>query len=215
MTKKQREFKRALTRFNRVAGQLKRYADIQPEQYLEGKTTAKGIERALKAMQIDYDQQRAEKNIEAYERRRYERYREGLEKEARKQSEQAEKDRDLADRLNNYKKSFETFKENFDYDLSETDFRELIDVWGGISEELKEKYGGSDPDEQGYGNLVYTYKEIKDPLKRQEFPDELKKLMEEMPSATQGERVNALYKRIEEWNQAYDEKMEEEKDRRS
>lgn len=213
MTKREREYKAALTKFKRTAGQLKRYADIDPESYLIGKNTAKGIEKALKQMQIDYDQQRIDERLQQYEEKRYERYRQTLEKEMRKQSQQAEKNKDLADKLNQYQTGYETFKENFDYDLSETDFRELIDVWGGISEEIKEAYGGSDPDMQGYGNLVYGYKEIKDPLLKQEYPQMLKDIRETMPSATQEELMNEVYRRIEEKNREYEE-MEEKKGRR-
>ena len=211
MTKKQREFKQSLARFNRVAGQYKRYQDIDTGKYLEGVTTAKGVQKALKQMQLDYERPKIEKRVEEYQRRQYERYREDLEKDYRMQSEQAAKDADLARKLNEYKTGFETFKERYDYpEMTETDFRELIDVWGGISEEVKEAYGGSDPKKQGYGNLVYTYKEIKDPLQRQNFVDILKQVREENPGTTQEQLVNKLYDKIEELNQSYEE-VEEEK----
>ena len=213
MTKKQRDFKKALAQYNRIAGQYKRYSggEFDTEQFLQGKTTAKGVEKALKQMRIAYERPKIEARMEAYERRQYERYREGLEKEYRAQSEQAAKDADLAAKLNQYKTGYETFQENFDYELSETDFRELIDVWGGISEEMKEAYGGSDPDKSGYGNLVYAYKEIKNPVMRQNFPDMLKQVREENPGAIQEQLINELYKKIDEVNAAYDDKMEEEK----
>lgn len=213
MTKRQKEYKQNLARFNRIAGQYRRYSggEFDTKKYLKGVTTPKGIERALKQMQYDYERPKVEAAVKAYERRQYEIYRKGLEKEYRAQSEQAAKDADLAAKLNQYETGYETFQERFDYELSETDFRELIDVWGGISEEMKEAYGGSDPDKQGYGNLVYAYKEIKDPVMRQTFPDLLKEVRSENPGAIQEELMNELYKKIEEVNRSYDDKMEEEK----
>ena len=115
MTKRQKEYKERLSYFNRVAGQLKRYQDIDTSKYLVGVTTAKGVDRALKQMRFDYERPKIEASVEAYERRQYERYREDLEKEYRIESERAEKDADLAKKLNEYKTGFETFKERFDY----------------------------------------------------------------------------------------------------
>ena len=100
MTKRQKEYKERLSYFNRVAGQLKRYQDIDTSKYLVGVTTAKGVDRALKQMRFDYERPKIEASVEAYERRQYERYREDLEKEYRIESERAEKDADLAKKLN-------------------------------------------------------------------------------------------------------------------
>lgn len=209
------KYKSALTHFKRVAGQYKRYVPtLDPQKYLQQVKTARGVERAFRKMQFDYEQQRIAERVYKYEERQYEQYKESLEKELRDKSEQAAKDADLKARKDAFKQSYDTFQKLYDYKLTKADFRELIDVWGGISSDIKSAYGGSDPQESGYGNLVYGYKEIKDPMQRANFPDVLKKIYNEAPEgATQESLMDQVYKWVEESNKAYDERMEKEKNK--
>lgn len=62
------KYQKALTAFNRSAGQLKRYYDITPSKYLEGVKTAAGVERALKQMRFEAEQQQVAHAVEKYER---------------------------------------------------------------------------------------------------------------------------------------------------
>ena len=63
------KYQKALSSFNRSAGQLKRYYDITPEKYLEGVHTAAGVERALKQMRFEAEQIQIERAIEKYEKK--------------------------------------------------------------------------------------------------------------------------------------------------
>ena len=127
MTKKQREYKQALTTFNRVAGQLKRRHDINPAEYLEGKTTAKGVERALEKMRFDAEQQDITKRVEEYEKRLDAIYEEMLKEES---LEAFEEERDQAR---------DTLNERYGLDWDEEDYEDFWDTFG--DKQLLDTYG--------------------------------------------------------------------------
>ena len=127
MTKKQREYKQALTTFNRVAGQLKRRHDINPAEYLEGKTTAKGVERALEKMRFDAEQQDITKRVEEYEKRLDAIYEEMLKEES---LEAFEEERNRAR---------DTLNERYGLDWDEEDYEDFWDTFG--DKQLLDTYG--------------------------------------------------------------------------
>ena len=65
---RQSKFRQAMTAYNRTAGQLKRYYDVDPAKYIEGKTTARGVERALSELRREAERQQVERAVEKYEK---------------------------------------------------------------------------------------------------------------------------------------------------
>lgn len=118
MRKKEREYRQALVHFNRVAGQLKRYHDIDPEQYLQDVRTGKGVERALNKLKFDVEQEEISKRVEEYERRLEERYQEMLKEE---DLERREKKRETAK---------DTLNDNYGLGWDDDDYEEFWDTFG-------------------------------------------------------------------------------------
>ena len=127
MTKKQREYKQALATFNRAAGQLKRRHDIDPETYLSGKTTARGVEKALEKMRFDAEQEDIAKRVAAYEEKLDKIYEEMLKQES---IEQFEEERDQAR---------DTLNERYGLDWDEDDYEDFWDTFG--DKQLIDTYG--------------------------------------------------------------------------
>lgn len=61
--------KQAQTAFNRVAGQYRRYYNINPESYIEGATTPRDYEKALEALRYDLEREKIAAEIAEYEAR--------------------------------------------------------------------------------------------------------------------------------------------------
>lgn len=125
--RKNREYKAALTHFNRVAGQLKRWHDINPADYLEGVTTEKGVNRALKKMRFDAEREDIEAAVEAYEKAWEEAEEERLKEENTEAFIQQHDD------------ALDTLNERYDLDWDQTDSQifwdafddsDLIDTFG-------------------------------------------------------------------------------------
>lgn len=127
MTKKQREYKQALATFNRVAGQLKRRHELNPSSYIEGKKTARGVERALEKMRFDAEQQDIAKRVAAYEEKLEERYQEMLKEESIEQFEEERKN------------AMETLNERYGLDWDEDDYEDFWDTFG--DKQLLDTYG--------------------------------------------------------------------------
>ena len=122
-------------------------------------------------------------------------------KEARAASQQTEKAEDFAKISEERLKAFETFKERYDWNISKEDWSTMWDVWGGISQEIKDAYGGSDPKKPGGSNLVYMYKELDSEADRKRFPEILKEIYEAAPAGTNQEQlIDMVYDKIEELN---------------
>ena len=82
MLKKVREFKEALKEFRRSAGQIRRYhPGINPDKFLEGVTTRKGVERALDKLRYTAERENIEKRVAEYEARHANQYEEWEKKE--------------------------------------------------------------------------------------------------------------------------------------
>lgn len=105
MARNKQAYQDALTRFNRVAGQLKRWHDIDPAEYLKGKTTAKGVQKALEQMRLDAEQENIQKRVEEYERA----------------FEEAAKEADLNDKEAQYEQAREKIKTEWGIDFTETE----------------------------------------------------------------------------------------------
>lgn len=127
MTKKQREYKQALATFNRAAGQLKRRHDIDPATYLSGKTTARGVEKALEKMRFDAEQEDIAKRVAAYEERLDQIYEEMLKQES---LEKFEEERETA---------MDTLNERYGLDWDEDDYEDFWDTFG--DKQLLDTYG--------------------------------------------------------------------------
>lgn len=127
MTKKQREYKQALATFNRAAGQLKRRHDIDPANYLSGKTTARGVEKALEKMRFDAEQEDISRRVEEYEARLEERYQEMLKEESLEKFEKERRD------------AMDTLNERYGLDWDEDDYEDFWDTFG--DKQLLDTYG--------------------------------------------------------------------------
>lgn len=119
MTRKEREYKEALTKFNRSAGQLKRYhPGLDINDYLTGVSTARGAEKALDRLKFDAEQEDIAKRVAEYEARLDQIYEEMLKEES---IEKFESEREQArDSLN----------ENWGLDWDEDDYEEFWDTFG-------------------------------------------------------------------------------------
>lgn len=120
MRKKEREYREALVHFNRVAGQLKRYHDIDPSIYLEDVRTGKGVERALNKLRFDVEQEEISKRVEEYERKLEERYQEMLKQE------------DIERREEERERAKDTLNDEYGLGWDEDDYEEFWDTFGDV-----------------------------------------------------------------------------------
>lgn len=128
MRKQQREYKVAVTAFNRSAGQIRRYhPEIDTGEYLSGVTTAKGAERALKQLKFDVEQIEIAERVAQYEERLESIYQEMLKEES---IERFEDERERAR---------ESLNENWGLDWEEEDYEEFWDTFG--DSDLIDTYG--------------------------------------------------------------------------
>ena len=158
-----------------------------------------------KREQEEYEQRERERR--AMQKRLEDAAREAREREeaSRAVREAAEVSLKDADRLKleeERQKAYDTFKERYDWDINRKDWDKMWDVWGGISQEIKDAYGGSDPRKPGGSNLVYMYKELKNEEDRQRFPQILNEVYESAPEgANQEQLVDLVYAKIEALNE--------------
>lgn len=103
----QNAYNEAMKSFNRSAGQFKRKHDIDPSEYLNGVTTAKGVERALDKMRLDVEQMDRQ-------------FREDLSAEA-EAAEEAAKAADLKAKEDQYQQARDTLEEKWGISMDETE----------------------------------------------------------------------------------------------
>lgn len=128
MRKKEREYKEAITKFNRSAGQIKRYhPEIDTGEYLSGVTTARGAQRALDRLKFDVEQEEIATRVAEYEERLNKIYEEMLKEES---IEKFEEERDRAR---------ESLNDNWGLDWEEEDYEEFWDTFG--DSDLIDTYG--------------------------------------------------------------------------
>lgn len=152
-----------------------------------------------------FERQR-EKRQERKRRRDYERSRRRMEKWERKEQKQREKEKarraaeeqrqkeaDRKKRQQAYNRAYNTFSDR--YGMSENEYRGLIDVWGGVTQDMKDIFGDS---KKGDGSLVYAYKELS-PEHRQNFPAILQSVMNDIEGQgyNQEQAINKLYDTID------------------
>ena len=142
--RRQSKFRQAMTAYNRTAGQLKRYYDVDPAKYIEGKTTTAGVERALKELRREAERQQVERAVEKYEK--YTRVERSFKQEQRKiKSVQtpkfyfdAEKQRDYESRVFAYEKGKETFVRRYSaYGMTDANYDKFVSFIGALPEEYK------------------------------------------------------------------------------
>lgn len=128
MRKQQREYRAAVTAFNRSAGQIRRYhPEIDTGEYLSGVTTAKGAQRALEQLKFDVEQIEIAERVAQYEERLESIYQEMLKEES---IERFEDERERAR---------ESLNENWGLDWEEEDYEEFWDTFG--DSDLIDTYG--------------------------------------------------------------------------
>ena len=128
----------------------------------------------------------AKKKVDEYEKQKRQH-----EREQRKQ-----KCADHRKRQRAFRDAYTTFRDR--YDMSMSEYRQLIDVWGGVTQDMKDIFGDS---KKGDGSLVYAYRALND-ADRKRFPDILKGVMHRIDGMgyNQEQAINALYDRIDELN---------------
>ena len=127
MTQKALLFKEALTHFKRVGGQFARYYGVDYLSYLTGVSTPAGIERALKEMRFDVEQEQITRRIEE---------REAREAEERRQAEE------LAQmEIDNIKYQIESLIYSAQSGYAKDDIRQSVNVIIEIIDDSVERYG--------------------------------------------------------------------------
>ena len=154
MRKQERQYNEALKAYNRTAGQLKRYYDINPAEYLEGVKTAKGVERALASLRRETERQQIERRVQIYEERTRPMR---LFENRRKRIEQAQTPRFYinAEKQAAYEKeveaanrAYESFNQN--WHMSRGEYDRFIQFIGSMDDSMKENFGS--------GNLVEMFR---------------------------------------------------------
>lgn len=141
--------------------------------------------------QREREYKRSQRRMEKMERQ--EKKRQEKEKQRRADQERRQKEADRAKREAAYGKAYNTFNDR--YGMSESEYRGLIDVWGGVTQDMKDIFGDS---KKGDGSLVYAYKELS-PEHRRNFPSILQNVMNEIEGQgmNQEQAINKLYDTID------------------
>lgn len=141
--------------------------------------------------QREREYKRSQRRMERMERQ--EKKRQEKEKQRRAEQERRQKEADRAKREAAYGKAYNTFNDR--YGMSESEYRGLIDVWGGVTQDMKDIFGDS---KKGDGSLVYAYKELS-PEHRRNFPSILQNVMNEIEGQgmNQEQAINKLYDTID------------------
>lgn len=125
-----RGYEEALKGFNRSAGQLKRWHNIDPSKYLDEESkTKKGVERALARMKLDAERDDMEEDVDDLEA-------------AYDEAEEAAKEADFEEHVDQYKQARETLADKFGIEMNETeseifwrafDDRDILDAFGSTN----------------------------------------------------------------------------------
>lgn len=102
-------YEEALKGFNRSAGQLKRWHNIDPSKYLDEESkTKKGVERALARMKLDAEREDMEEDVDDLE-------------ESYNEAEEAAKEADFEEHVDQYEQARETLSERYGIDMDDTE----------------------------------------------------------------------------------------------
>lgn len=134
---------------------------------------------------------RSQRRMEKWEREKQKQFEK--EKARREKEERRQKEADQKKRKQAYKTAYTTFRDR--YGMSEREYRGLIDVWGGVTQDMKDIFGDS---KKGDGSLVYAYKELSTEH-RQNFPAILQSVMNDIEGKgyNQEQAINKLYDMID------------------
>ena len=136
--------------------------------------------------------ERSQRRMEKWERQ--EKKRQEKEKARREEQERIKKEADHRKRVEQFKQSFRVFNERYG-ETSAADFVNLIDTWGGVTQDMKDIFGDSKRDD---GSMIYAYKALK-PEHQKHFPSILKHVMNEIEGQgyNQEQAINKLYDTID------------------
>lgn len=191
------KYQRALSSFNRSAGQLKRYYDIEPEKYLEGVHTVKGVERALKQMQFEAEQIQIERAVEKYEKKT--RVLRAFKREQRKieraqtpkfyfdEAKQAAYEKEVEA----YEQAAQTFMQNWG-GFSRSQYDQFVSFIGALPEEYKsnEAFGSK--------SIVEAWRQGKSyNLSDEQIIKTMGKVLDESAGGNQEDVINNLYDALE------------------
>lgn len=128
--RKNKGYEEALKGFNRSAGQLKRWHNIDPSKYLDEETkTKKGVERALASMKLDAELEDMEETVDDLE-------------EAYDEAEEAAKEENFQEHVDQYEQARDTLSDRYGIDMDETeseifwrafDDPDIIDAFGSTN----------------------------------------------------------------------------------
>lgn len=128
MRKKEREYREALTAFNRSAGQIKRFnPEIDVKSYVSGATTAYQVNKALDKLKYDVERKGILERAAAYEARLDAMYEEML------------KEEDLERHYEERDTARDTLNDRYGLDWDEEDAEEFWDLFG--EKDLIDSYG--------------------------------------------------------------------------
>ena len=148
MRKSERQYNEALKAYNRTAGQLKRYYDVNPAEYLEGVKTAKGVERALASLRREAERQQIERRVQIYEERTrpmrlFENRRRRIEQAQLPQFYINEEKQAAYNReVEAANKAYEAFSRNWSMNRSEYD--RFVQFIGSMDDSMKENFGSGE-----------------------------------------------------------------------
>ena len=145
MRKSERQYKETLKAYNRAAGQLKRHYNVNPEEYLEGVKTAKGVERALASLRREAERQQIERRVQIYEERTrpmrlFENRRRRIEQAQRPQFYMDdEKQAAYIREVDAANKAYDAFNEH--WSMSRSEYDRFVQFIGSMDDAMVEKFG--------------------------------------------------------------------------
>ena len=145
MRKSERQYKETLKSYNKTAGQLKRYYDVNPAEYLEGVKTAKGVERALASLRREAERQQIERRVQIYEERTrpmrlFENRRRRIEQAQRPQFYMDdEKQAAYIREVDAANKAYDAFNEH--WSMSRSEYDRFVQFIGSMDDAMVEKFG--------------------------------------------------------------------------
>ena len=195
--RRQSRFKQAMTAYNRTAGQLKRYYDVDPAKYIEGKTTVRGVERALKELRREAERQQVDKAVKEYEVKRFRQRRAKIiESQKPKFYFNEEKQKVYEQKLAEYNIAKGTFVQRYErFGMTEAKYDKFVAFIGALSEEYKtnEAFGSK--------NIIEAWRTAQNiKLSDEDFFRVMQKTMDDSDGLglNQENRLHALYTNMRE-----------------
>ena len=161
--------------FRRI-GRAVRGIFARPAQIIRERREQRASDRA-------YEQEK--KKLEDFAKEKVKEY--DKEKRRREREQRREKRADHRKHERAFKDAYNTFRDR--YDMSRSEYKQLIDVWGGVTQDMKDIFGDS---KKGDGSLVYAYRALND-KDRAQFPSILQGVMNDIEGLgyNQEQAINA------------------------